>query len=219
MGQRFSQVNPEWQRLVNELMKAQDQAKYTHAVHCDRIHLPAGPKLERTVGCFSYALAEPGCVRLHFNSRDQTQESSLSSANRPARQAELSELLSHLRVSAGDNVDHWSFLAVQPKLLSQSFFAAVSLEPSCCRASVPTNALVGAVPKAGPERENRSRSKLPRKGRASGEPDRAGRVLPFAGVGYQSPSQVALCPTLIAAITSIEHARRRRGARDSDTTS
>lgn len=103
MGQRFSQVNPEWQRLVNELMKAQDQAKYTHAVHCDRIHLPAGPKLERTVGCFSYALAEPGCVRLHFNSRDQTQESSLSSANRPARQAELSELLSHLRVSAGDN--------------------------------------------------------------------------------------------------------------------
>lgn len=75
MGQRFSQVNPEWQRFVNELMKAQDQAKYTHAVHCDRIHLPAGPKLERTVGCFSYALAEPGCVRLHFNSRDQTQES------------------------------------------------------------------------------------------------------------------------------------------------
>ena len=104
MGPRFSQANSEWQAFVTELVDARDKASYAHSVHRNRLYLPIGTQPERTVGCFSYALANPGFVRLHFKCPDHAPESPLSLANRSARIAELTALFSHLRASVGMSV-------------------------------------------------------------------------------------------------------------------
>jgi hypothetical protein len=56
MGQQLDVANPAWLEYVAALVMAPDPADWTHAVHCRRAHLPAGPSSEASVGCFSYAL-------------------------------------------------------------------------------------------------------------------------------------------------------------------
>ena len=103
MGQRLASAHPDWVRYVEELAKVRERAEWTHAVHRHRIHLPTGPALAATVGCFSYALAAQDCARLHFNAGDHHLfESPLSDANQHVRQSELASLLSGLKASSGE---------------------------------------------------------------------------------------------------------------------
>ena len=104
MGTHFNTGNPEWEAFINGLVGARDRASYAHSVHRNRLHLPVGTLPERIEGCFSYALADPGFVRLHFKCGDHGPESPLSLASRPTRLAELAMLLSHLRADAGESV-------------------------------------------------------------------------------------------------------------------
>jgi hypothetical protein len=104
MGQRLDVTHPDWQAYVSGLARASSKAKWTHAVHRRRIHLPAGPTPAKTVGCFSYAWAGDDCVRLHFHADNERAESPLSAANQRVRRKELASLLSDLKGSLGDNV-------------------------------------------------------------------------------------------------------------------
>lgn len=104
LGHRLSLTNRDWLGYVAELIKVREPAKWTHTVHRQRLHLPIGPPPEETVGCFSYALAGQGCVRLHFSVGNHVIESPLSIANRPVRQHELASLLARLKESSGEDV-------------------------------------------------------------------------------------------------------------------
>src|SRR5450755_2314630 len=104
MGPRLDVTNPEWLTYFSGLTEASDPAGWTHRVHCERLHLPIGTPSEESVGCFSYARAGPGFVRLHFNAGDDLHDSPLSSANQSTRQGELAALLARLKASSGDNV-------------------------------------------------------------------------------------------------------------------
>lgn len=104
MGAHFNAASQEWQAFITGLVGAKDRASYAHSAHRDRLFMPVGTAPERTEGCFSYALAQPGFVRLHFNCSDHAPESPLSLSSRPARLAELAALLSHLKVAQGESV-------------------------------------------------------------------------------------------------------------------
>ena len=71
MGPRLDKANPDWCRYVDALARSRRPTELTRRVHRRRARLPAGPKLESTVGCFSYALAGEKRVRLHFHPGEQ----------------------------------------------------------------------------------------------------------------------------------------------------
>ena len=104
MGQRLDITNPDWQDYVAALAKVREPAEWTHTVHRRRIHLPTGPTLAASVGCFAYALAGPVCARLHFYAEGQPTDSPLSTPNRHLRESELATLLSGLKASLGDDI-------------------------------------------------------------------------------------------------------------------
>ena len=104
MGERLDVANPDWQDYVSALVKADEPAKWTHHVHLQRIRLPTGPALSASVGCFSYAVTEPGCARLHFHAGGEHFEAPLSAANRQLREEELASLLAKLKASFGNDI-------------------------------------------------------------------------------------------------------------------
>ena len=102
MGPRLDLANPDWIEYVRTLATSSDRAAWTHQIHCRRAHLPCGPTLVASVGCFSYALVEPGRVRLHFHTGSQLSDSPLSLVNEGLRKRELIALLSQLAESDED---------------------------------------------------------------------------------------------------------------------
>ena len=102
MGPRLDLTNPDWMEYVCTLATSSDPAAWTHQIHRRRAHLPCGPTLVASVGCFSYALMEPGRVRLHFHAGSQLSDSPLSLVNEGLRQRELTALLSQLAGSDED---------------------------------------------------------------------------------------------------------------------
>ena len=92
----------------------------------------AGPIPAASVGCFSYARAGPGCVRLHFNAGAALDESPLSPSNQRLREDELAALLSELKASSGDDVNlvgaSWLYnLRAYRRLFPEPYLA--SLQP------------------------------------------------------------------------------------------
>jgi len=104
MGQGLDLTNSDWQDYLAELATVHEKAKYTHAVHARRLHIPTGPTLANAVGCFSYALIGQDRARLHFHPGEHTSESPLSMENRELRQRELAALLSKLRASSSESM-------------------------------------------------------------------------------------------------------------------
>jgi len=104
MGPCLDVMNPEWLTYFAGMTKASDPRGWTHQVHRQRLHLPVGTPSEESVGCFSYARAGPGLVRLHFNTGDDLHDSPLSDANQSTRQGELAALLARLKAWSGDSV-------------------------------------------------------------------------------------------------------------------
>jgi hypothetical protein len=103
MGPRLDATNPDWLEYVSALSAARDPAAWTHEVHRRRSHLPTGPEVAASVGCFSYALVGQGSVRLHFHAGPSLSDSPLSLANEKLRRWELATLLSKAAAS-GENI-------------------------------------------------------------------------------------------------------------------
>jgi len=132
MGQRLDATNPDWQGYVATLAKVRERAEWTHTVHRHRIHLPTGPALAASVGCFSYAFAGRDCVRLHFHARSPLIGSPLSSANQHLRESELASLLSGLKASSDDGIRivgaSWLYnLRSYRRLFPESYLASLQV--------------------------------------------------------------------------------------------
>jgi hypothetical protein len=102
MGQRLDHANPDWVEYVSALLAARDRAALTHNFHRRRAHLPTGPAVAATVGCFSFAPIGPGRVRLHFHAGHQHSDSPLSLANEHLRRGELTRLVSQVAALGSD---------------------------------------------------------------------------------------------------------------------
>jgi hypothetical protein len=96
MGPRLDCTNPEWIEYTSKLVAARDRVAWTYEVHLRRAHLPAGPEVTASVGCFSYASLAPGHVRLHFHPGHQLSDSPLSRCNERVRRWELTKLLTEV---------------------------------------------------------------------------------------------------------------------------
>lgn len=96
MGPRLDFANPEWIEYTSNLVVTRDPVAWTYEVHLRRAHLPAGPDMAASVGCFSYALFGPGHIRLHFRPGHQLADSPLSPANEQMRRVELTTLLTQV---------------------------------------------------------------------------------------------------------------------------
>ena len=55
MGPRLDHTNPDWLEYVSALATARNPTAWTYEVHRRRAHLPTGPEVAASVGCFSYA--------------------------------------------------------------------------------------------------------------------------------------------------------------------
>ena len=102
MGQQLDHANPDWLEYVSVLATAKDPAAWTYDVHSQRAHLPTGPKMIASVGCFSFAHLGPGRVRLHFHPGNPVSEAPLSAANASLRKQELTALMSEAAALGGD---------------------------------------------------------------------------------------------------------------------
>lgn len=102
MGQQLDHANSDWLDYVSALATARDAAAWTYEVHSQRAHLPTGPKMAASVGCFSYAHLGRCRVRLHFHAGSQVSEAPLSAANRSLRKQELRALMSEAVALGGD---------------------------------------------------------------------------------------------------------------------
>lgn len=102
MGPRLDHANPDWLEYVSALATARNPTAWTYEVHRRRAHLPTGPEVAASVGCFSYAHFGPNRVRLHFHAGSQLSESPLSSANESLRRRELTTLLLQVATLGSD---------------------------------------------------------------------------------------------------------------------
>lgn len=96
MGPRLDCANPAWIEYTSNLVAARDPVEWTYEVHLRRAHLPSGPGMAASVGCFSYALFGPGHIRLHFHPGHQLSDSPLSPANEQLRRWELTRLITQV---------------------------------------------------------------------------------------------------------------------------
>ena len=103
MGPRLDPTNPDWAKYTSSLATAHDPLALTYRLYLQRAHLPAGPQVSASVGCFSYAPFGQDRMRLHFDPGQQLSDSPLSLANRQLRTRELTTLLSQA-VSLSPNV-------------------------------------------------------------------------------------------------------------------
>jgi hypothetical protein len=102
MGRVFDANNPDWQHYLAGLADAGDQAAWTHTVHLSRLHIPAGPVVEKRVGCFSCASIGQNRVRLHFQAVGNASTSPLSTELLDVRRHELRTLFSVLKASSSE---------------------------------------------------------------------------------------------------------------------
>ena len=102
MGQQLDHANPDWLEYVSALATARDPAAWTYEIHSQRAHLPTGPKMAASVGCFSYSHLGRCRVRLHFHAGSQVSEAPLSAANGSLRRQELTTLMSKAAALGGD---------------------------------------------------------------------------------------------------------------------
>ncbi len=100
MGREFDPDNVEWQRALRELVEADDPAAWTRSFHLSRSHLPAGPLMEKSAGCFSYSRLATDRVRLHFHAPADEPRSTLSDGAADLRRRELRELFAHLKTAS-----------------------------------------------------------------------------------------------------------------------
>jgi hypothetical protein len=103
LGRGFDAGHPAWRRYVEGVNQAADLPEWTYRFFLARA---ATIRQEPAVGfgCFSYAMDDANCVRLHFHNAEPAAVSPLSIERLPARLGELRALFGHVRRHHGDAI-------------------------------------------------------------------------------------------------------------------
>jgi hypothetical protein len=104
LGREFDAAHPTWRAYLTGIQDAQDQPDWTYRFYLMHSETLAGPPVEATFGCFSYALSHEGRIRLHFQNADTKGHSSLGVACVEQRRADLTALFAHVRRTLPEQV-------------------------------------------------------------------------------------------------------------------
>jgi hypothetical protein len=94
---KFDVDSPVWRSYLDGLGRENELGDWTYRFYCHRPHEVQLPSVVATFGCFSYAMAEPGQIRLHFHNADAQGYGPLSVERSAARLSELTALVHHVR--------------------------------------------------------------------------------------------------------------------------
>ncbi|KVV44934.1 hypothetical protein [Burkholderia ubonensis] len=97
LGRAFDQDHPVWRCYADGLNESADLADWTYRFYLARADVIERRPIVATVGCFSYAMQDAGCVRIHFENIEPPAVSPLSINRLPVRHAELRVLFDHVR--------------------------------------------------------------------------------------------------------------------------
>lgn len=97
----FNRDDPIWSAYVAGLKDKIDLGDWTYHFYSQRPHRVQPESVIATFGCFSYALGEPGQIRLHFHNADRSLHGPLSDERLPSRLSELTSLVAHIRSQQG----------------------------------------------------------------------------------------------------------------------
>lgn len=99
LGREPDRTHPGWQEYVAGLREARDGREWTYRFYRERAHAVAGPPVVATFGCFAYSRLREDRLRLHFQNADTDGTSSLGSARRGQRVADLAALFAHVKAA------------------------------------------------------------------------------------------------------------------------
>lgn len=93
----FNRDNPIWSAYLVGVKDKIDLSDWTYHFYCQQPHRVQPESVIATFGCFSYAMGEPGQIRLHFHNADRSFHGPLSYERLPSRLSELTSLVAHIR--------------------------------------------------------------------------------------------------------------------------
>ena len=97
LGRTVDEAHPMWQKYVRGYGAAADRHTYTCEFYRHEAHDDGGPPVAARFGCFAYARAGEGRIRLHFDTAEPGGASPLSLARKAERIGELAALFVHVR--------------------------------------------------------------------------------------------------------------------------
>ncbi|WP_025602123.1 hypothetical protein [Burkholderia sp. WSM2230] len=97
LGRAFDQHHPIWRCYADGLSESVDLYDWTYRFYLARTDVTQTQSTVATVGCFSYAMQDAECVRIHFENIEPAAVSPLSIDRLPVRLAELRSLFDHVR--------------------------------------------------------------------------------------------------------------------------
>lgn len=100
-NREFNRDDPIWSAYVSGLKSKIDLVDWTYHFYSQRPHRAEPESVIATFGCFSYALGEPGQIRLHFHNADRSLHGPLSDERVRSRLSELTSLVAHIRSQQG----------------------------------------------------------------------------------------------------------------------
>lgn len=92
LGRAFDRHDATWRDYMAGLRRAADISDWTYRFYLARYEHAVSQPVVGTFGCFSYAMQDPCCVRIHFQNSDPATVSPLSIERYPIRLAELRSL-------------------------------------------------------------------------------------------------------------------------------
>lgn len=96
LGRAFDHDDPIWRNYTAGLRQAPDISDWTYRFYLARPEHAVSQPVVATFGCFSYAMQDPRCVRIHFQNSDPATVSPLSIERHPIRLAELRSLFCYV---------------------------------------------------------------------------------------------------------------------------
>lgn len=99
LGREPDRTHADWQKYVAGLREARDGREWTYRFYLERAEAAAGPPVIATFGCFAYSRRRGDRLRLHFQNTEVEGASSLGSARRIQRVADLAALFGYVKAT------------------------------------------------------------------------------------------------------------------------
>lgn len=132
---KFARDNPVWSSYLAGLQDGIGLGDWTYRFYGDQPHRVQPASVIATVGCFSYAMGEPGQIRLHFHNAERDGRGPLSMERMPSRLAELASLVDQIRSHPGPvrriaGISWLYNLAAYRRLFPESYVAEATVAAS-----------------------------------------------------------------------------------------